>query len=63
MGAFLSHLAGKLLGDSSKQPSMEVGHSEVDHNAIVCCGTMNVTEVEQHEDSSDSSQDEKETHR
>jgi hypothetical protein len=60
MGAFLSHLAGKLLGDSSKQPSMEVGHSEVDHNAIVCCGTMNLTEVEQHEDSS---QDEKETHR
>jgi hypothetical protein len=37
---------------------MEVG--EVDHNAIVCCGTMNFTEVE-HE--GESSQDEKETHR
>ena len=60
MGTFLSQLVGKLLGDN-KQPSMEVGHSEVDHNAVVCCGTMNVTEVEQHE--AESSQDEKDTHR
>ena len=40
MGALLSQLVGKLLGDPP--PSVE---SEVDHNACICCGTMNVTEV------------------
>ena len=38
MGAFLSQLVGKMLGDP---PSLE---AEVDHNACICCGTMNVTE-------------------
>ena len=61
MGSFLSQLVGKLLGDGKDSSSVEAGHREVDHNAIVCCGTMNVTEVEQHED--ESSHDEKETHR
>lgn len=47
MGGFLSHLVGKLLGNNT--PS-EVEHSEIiDHNAIVCCGTVNVTEVEHEE--------------
>ena len=56
MGAFLSQLVGKLLGDS--HPS-EVEHSEIiDHNAIVCCGTVNVTEVEH-----DSTSEEKEAKR
>jgi hypothetical protein len=50
MGAFLSQLVGKLLGDSQGgSSSAEAGHSEVDHNAIVCCGTMTVTEVEHDE--------------
>ena len=39
MGALLSQLVGKLLGDPL---SIE---SEVDHNTLICCGTMNVTEV------------------
>ena len=38
MGALLSQLVGKLLGDPP--PSVE---SELDHNACICCGTMNVT--------------------
>ena len=37
MGAFLSHLVGKLLGDS-KPPSED----ERDHNVCICCGTFNV---------------------
>jgi len=50
MGAFLSHLVGKLLGDSKGgSSSAEAGHSEVDHNAIICCGSMTVTEVEHDE--------------
>ena len=40
MGALLSQLVGKLLGDLP--PSVE---SEMDHNMLICCGTMNVTEV------------------
>ena len=40
MGALLSQLVGKLLGDPP--PSVE---SEMDHNMLICCGTMNVTEV------------------
>ena len=41
MGAFLSHLVGKLLGDSSKPPE-----GEIDHNIVVCCGTLTVAEHE-----------------
>ena len=40
MGALLSQLVGKLLG--GEPPSIE---SEMDHNMLICCGTMNVTEV------------------
>ncbi len=36
MGAFLSHLVGKLLGDS-KPPS----EHEIDHDVCICCGTLN----------------------
>ena len=39
MGALLSQLVGKLLGDPP--PSIE---SEIDP-IFICCGTMNVTEV------------------
>ena len=41
MGAFLSHLVGKLLGDC-KPPE-----GEIDHNIlVVCCGTLTVAEHE-----------------
>ena len=40
MGAFLSHLVGKLLGDA--KPS----EGEIDHNIVVCCGTLTVAERE-----------------
>ena len=52
IGAFLSQIVGKLLGDT---PSIE---SEVDHNACISCGTMSVTEVER-----ESTQEEKEMRR
>ena len=39
MGAFLSHLVGKLLGDRDRE-------GEIDHNIIVCCGTLTVAEHE-----------------
>ena len=37
MGAFLSHLVGKLLGEDSKPPA-EHG---IDHNVCICWGTFN----------------------
>ena len=40
MGAFLSHVVAKLLGDG-KPPE-----GEIDHNIVVCCGSLNVTEQE-----------------
>ena len=40
MGALLSQLVGKLLGD----PPLSI-ESEMDNNMLICCGTMNVTEV------------------
>ena len=45
MGVLWSQLVGKLLGDPP--PSIE---SEVDHNTLICCGTMNVTELSARED-------------
>ena len=42
MGAFLSQLVGKLLGDGS--PRTHEG--EIDHNVVVCCGTLTVAEHE-----------------
>ena len=50
MGALLSQLVGKLLGDPPP-PSIE---SEIDP-IFICCGTMNVTEVAR-----EGSEDEKE---
>ena len=47
MGALWSQLVGKLLGDPSPPIESEV---EVGHNTLVCCGTMNVTEVSARED-------------
>ena len=41
MGAFLSHLVGKLLGDRSQH------EGEIDHNVVVCCGTLTVAEHEE----------------
>ena len=37
MGAFLSHLVGKLLGEDSKHPA----EHEIDHNVCICCRTFN----------------------
>ena len=45
MGAFLSHLVGKLLGDSKPLESS----GETDGNICVCCGTLNVDEHVEHE--------------
>ena len=44
MGAFLSQMVGKLLGDG--KPS----DSEIDGNTVVCCGTLNVAEHEKQSD-------------
>ena len=44
MGAFLSHLVGKLLGDS--RPHERTHEGEIDHNVVVSCGTLTVAEHE-----------------
>ena len=38
MGAFLSHLGGKPLGDAKL--------GEIDHNVVVCCSNLTVAERE-----------------
>ena len=38
MGAFLSHVVAKLLGDG------KLPEGEIDHNIVVCCGSLNVAE-------------------
>ena len=43
MGAFLSQIVGKLLGDGKPM------ENEFDGNICVCCGTLNVTEPSEHE--------------
>ena len=40
MGAFLSLLVGKLLGEGRPR------EGEIDHNVVVCCGTLTVAEHE-----------------
>ena len=40
MGAFLSHVVARLLGDG-KPPE-----GEIDHNIVVCCGNLTVAERE-----------------
>ena len=52
MGVLWSQLVGKLLGDPP--PSIE---SEVDHNTLICCGTMNVTELSAREDTEEKDDD------
>ncbi len=42
MGAFLSHLVGKLLGDDRP----DAHEHECDHNFLVCYGNLTVTEHE-----------------
>ena len=51
MGAFLSQMVGRLLGDG--KPS----DSEIDGNIVVCCGTLNVAEHEKDSDEKDSDDD------
>ena len=55
MGSFLSLLAGKLMA-ASEEPKEIQEHTEVDHNACICCGTLNI-----HEDRDDT--EEKTPHR
>ena len=43
MGALLSHLVARLLGDG--RPHDEGTH-EIDHNVLVCCGNLTVAEHE-----------------
>ena len=38
MGAFISQIMSKLLGSEKET------HNEVDHNNIICCGTVNIME-------------------
>jgi hypothetical protein len=38
MGTFLSQIMSKLLGGEKE------AHNEVDHNNIICCGTVNILE-------------------
>ena len=45
MGALLSHLVARLLGDG--RPHEEGAH-EIDHNVLVCCGNLTVAEHEKH---------------
>ena len=45
MGALLSHLVARLLGDD--RPHDEGTH-EIDHNVLVCCGNRTVAEHEKH---------------
>ena len=49
MGALLSQIMNKLLGGGGEREA----HAEVDHNACICCGTVNIMEP-------DASDDEKE---
>ena len=45
MGAFLSQIMDKLLGGGERE-----AHAEVDHNACICCGTVNIMEPDQSSD-------------
>ena len=44
MGALLSHLVARLLGDG--RPHERTHEGEIDHNVVVCCGTLTVAERE-----------------
>ena len=45
MWAFLSQIMDKLLGGGERE-----AHAEVDHNACICCGTVNIMEPDQTSD-------------
>ena len=45
MGAFLSQIMDKLLGGGERE-----AHTEVDHNNIICCGTVNIMDPDQSSD-------------
>ena len=44
MGALLSHLVARLLGDDRP----DTHEHECDHNFLVCCGSLTVAEHEKH---------------
>ncbi len=52
MGAFLSQIVGKLLGEGKPM------ESEIDHNICVCCGTLNVAEPSEHKKDSSEEREE-----
>ena len=47
MGALLSHLVARLLGDG--RPHDEGTH-EIDHNVLICCGNLTVREKQAEEE-------------
>ena len=49
MGAFLSQIVGKLLGDGKPPDS----GGEIDGNICICCGTLSVAEHVEHENTTD----------
>ena len=49
MGAFLSQIVGKLLGDVKPPDS----GGEIDGNICICCGTLSVAEHVEHEKNTD----------
>ena len=54
MGAFLSQIMSKLLGGEGE------AHAEVDHNTIVCCGSLtNVMEPDASDNEKDSQKERK----
>ena len=55
MGALLSHLVARLLGDG--RPHDEGTH-EIDHNVLVCCGSLTVREKGTEEERVDAHGDE-----
>ncbi len=54
MGALLSHLVARLLGDG--RPHDEGTH-EIDHNVLVCCGNLTVREKGAEEERIDGDED------
>ena len=56
MGAFLSQIMSKLLGSEKET------HNEVDHNNIICCGTVNILEPGEISDDENELQKERRRH-
>ena len=53
MGALLSHLVARLLGDGRH----DEGTHEIDHNVLVCCGNLTVREKQAEEERIDGDED------